>query len=211
MSASKPVPTRDRILGATADLLRRKGYTGTGLKEIVKASEAPFGSIYHFFPGGKEQLGAEAIREAGKVYNALIAAFYEGTSDPLAATDEFFKGAAEVLRQTDYEDACPIATVALEVASTSEPMREATADVFESWIADLVRFLGAEGVPEQTARDVAVKLFCLIEGAFILSRASKSTQPVETAGKLAVEVVREALLSSGERATRSRRRSHAVR
>ncbi len=211
MAKSKPRHTRDRILGATADLLRRKGYTGTGLKEIVKASEAPFGSIYHFFPGGKEQLGAEAIREAGKVYNALIAAFFDGATDPVTATDEFFRGAAEVLRQTGYEDACPIATVALEVASTSEPMREATADVFESWIADLVRFLGVEGVAEDTARDVAVKLFCLIEGAFVLSRASKSTQPVEAAGKLAVEVVREALLSTRERRVRSRRRPHAVR
>jgi AcrR family transcriptional regulator len=210
-SIQTTVPTRDRILGATADLLRRKGYTGTGLKEIVKASEAPFGSIYHFFPGGKEQLGAEAIREAGKVYNALIAAFYEGARDPVAATAEFFQGAAEVLRQTDYEDACPIATVALEVASTSEPMREATAAVFESWIADLVMFLRADGLSEAAARDVGVKLFCLIEGAFILSRASKSTAAVELAGELAVQVVRDALRSTRERSVRARRRPHTVR
>jgi AcrR family transcriptional regulator len=194
--AKTKAPTRDRILGATADLLRRKGYTGTGLKEIVKASEAPFGSIYHFFPGGKEQLGAEAIREAGKIYNALIAAYYSAGRDPVTTTREFFEGAAEVLRQTDYEDACPIATVALEVASTSEPMREATADVFESWIADVTSYMTEAGLEAAPARDVAVQLFCLIEGAFILSRASKSTHPMEVAGRLATDVVREALLSS---------------
>src|SRR5207244_2520231 len=128
MSDGKP-KTRDRILTATADLLRRKGYNGTGLKEIVKASEAPFGSIYHFFPGGKEELGAEAIRIAGRTYNALIQAFFENTTDIPETTKAFFEGAAEVLRVTDYEDACPIATVALEVASTSEPMRQASGDV----------------------------------------------------------------------------------
>src|ERR1051326_426676 len=99
------VKTRDRILSATADLLRRKGYNGTGLKEIVKASEAPFGSIYHHFPGGKEELGAEAIRLAGRTYNALIELFFENATDGAAATKAFFEGAAEVLKVTDYEDA----------------------------------------------------------------------------------------------------------
>ncbi len=191
--AQVKVPTRDRILGATADLLRRKGYTGTGLKEIVKASEAPFGSVYHFFPGGKEELGAEAIRVSGRTYNALIQAFYEGTPDPVTATSEFFEAGALVLRETNYEDACPIATVALEVASTSEPMREATADVFESWISDLTRYLVGSGADPKKAREASITLFNLVEGAFILCRAWKSTEPMEIAGRLATEAVRQAL------------------
>ncbi len=190
--AGRP-PTRDRILSATAELLRRRGYTGTGLKEIVKASEAPFGSIYHFFPGGKEELGAAAIREAGKVYNALIAAFFKDAEDPAKATADFFDGAAEVLRVTDYEDACPIATVALEVASTSEPMRQATAEVFESWIADVMEYTQSSGVPEDRAREVAIVALALIEGAFLLSRAWKSTEPMELTGRVATELVRSAL------------------
>jgi AcrR family transcriptional regulator len=193
--AQVKVPTRDRILGATADLLRRKGYTGTGLKEIVKASEAPFGSVYHFFPGGKEELGAEAIRVSGRTYNALIQAFYEGAPDLVAVTSEFFEGAAQVLRETNYEDACPIATVALEVASTSEPMREATADVFESWISDLTGYLVAAGADLISAREASITLFNLVEGAFILCRSWRSTEPMELAGRLAVNVVTDALSS----------------
>lgn len=191
--AQVKIPTRDRILGATADLLRRKGYTGTGLKEIVKASEAPFGSVYHFFPGGKEELGAEAIRVSGRTYNALIQAFYEGAPDLVTATSEFFDGAALVLRETNYEDACPIATVALEVASTSEPMREATADVFESWIADLTSYFVGAGVDAKRAREASITLFNLVEGAFILCRAWRSTEPMELAGRLATDTVRDAL------------------
>jgi AcrR family transcriptional regulator len=187
------VKTRDRILSATADLLRRKGYNGTGLKEIVKASEAPFGSIYHHFPGGKEELGAEAIRVAGRTYNALIQLFFENATDAAAATEAFFAGAAEVLAVTDYEDACPIATVALEVASTSEPMRIASGEVFESWIADVCRDFEALGMPSDRSRDVAVELLMLIEGAFLLCRSWKSTEPMQIAGRRAAETVRAAL------------------
>jgi AcrR family transcriptional regulator len=193
MASGKTTPTRDRILMATADLLRRRGYNGTGLKAIVKASEAPFGSIYHFFPGGKEELGAEAIRTAGRTYNALIQAFFESATDIPGTTKAFFDGAAEVLKMTDYEDACPIATVALEVASTSEPMREASGDVFESWISDLCADFEALGMDQSKTRELAVLLLMLIEGAFLLCRSWKNTVPMEIAGRAAVEAVTDAL------------------
>ncbi len=51
-----------------SNLFRRTGYTGTGMKQIAQAAGAPFGSIYHFFPGGKAQLGEEVIRSAGAGY-----------------------------------------------------------------------------------------------------------------------------------------------
>jgi AcrR family transcriptional regulator len=57
--------TRQRIVETTAELFRRQGYNATGIKRIVTDAKAPFGSIYHFFPGGKEQLGAEVIRASG--------------------------------------------------------------------------------------------------------------------------------------------------
>src|ERR687885_2862973 len=127
--------TRERIVDSTAELFRRQGYTGTGVKQIVAEASAPFGSLYHFFPGGKEQLGEETIRTSGRMYLELFVTVAAGAPDVVAGVEEFFGGAAETLRETGYEDACPIATVALEVASTNEPLRRATADVFESWTA----------------------------------------------------------------------------
>src|SRR5271156_183542 len=113
--------TRERLVESSAELFRRQGYTGTGIKQILAAANAPFGSLYHFFPGGKEQLGAETIRTSGAMYMQLFALIAAQAPDVLSAVGEFFAGAAETLRETDYEDACPIATVALEVASTNEP------------------------------------------------------------------------------------------
>ena len=53
------VTTRERIVEAGAMLFRRQGWSGTGMKQIAAAAAAPFGSIYHFFPGGKDELSAE--------------------------------------------------------------------------------------------------------------------------------------------------------
>jgi TetR/AcrR family transcriptional repressor of lmrAB and yxaGH operons len=189
--------TRGRIVDAGAALFSRGGYAGTGIKAILNASDAPFGSLYHFFPGGKEELGAVALRSSGEMYLQLVHAFFPEGVDVVAATRDFFAGAAETLRATDYADACPIATVALEIASTREPMRLAAADAFESWLAALeLRYTEAGLVPE-VARDVAVELFCAIEGAFLLCRVTRSTDPMDIAGRAAAERVSSALAASG--------------
>src|SRR5450755_116892 len=96
--------TRERIVETSAELFRRQGYPATGVKQIVTAARAPFGSIYHHFPGGKEQLGAEAIRRSGALYELLIPAVFDPAPDLVSAVRAFFAGAAEHLRETDYED-----------------------------------------------------------------------------------------------------------
>src|SRR4051794_35901527 len=104
--------TKERLVEATAELFRLQGYAGTGVKQIVEAAGAPFGSMYHFFPDGKEELGAETIRWSGAMYGQLIELFYPPGADPVVATRQFFDAAADTVRDTDYVDACPIATVA---------------------------------------------------------------------------------------------------
>ncbi|WP_214415540.1 TetR/AcrR family transcriptional regulator [Sphaerisporangium fuscum] len=187
--------TRDRIIDASAELFRRNGYTGTGLKQIVAEAKAPFGSIYHFFPGGKEQLGGEVIRSSGAMYLQLFTAVMDAAPDTLTGVHDFFAGAAETLIETDYADACPIATVALEVASTNEPLRQATAEVFGSWIDAGTERLTRDGIPHAEARRLVISLLAGLEGAFVLARALRSTEPVEVAGATAVASVREALSS----------------
>lgn len=185
--------TRERLISASAALFGRQGYVGTGVKQIVEAAGAPFGSMYHFFPNGKEELGAETIRWSGAMYGQLIDLFYEPADDPVTATRRFFEGAADTLVLTGYVDACPIATVALEVANTSEPLRQATADVFEAWLSNLAGRFRELGLTKAQARNLAVSLFCLLEGAFILARATRDHTHVRTAGRTASEAVRAAL------------------
>jgi len=185
--------SRERIVEHSAELFRRQGYNGTGVKQIVAAASAPFGSIYHFFPGGKEQLGAEVIRSSGALYLQLFVDIAAHAQDVPGAFADFFDGAAQTLSETGFADACPIATVALEVASTNETLRQATAEVFESWIAAAAQFLAAAGIERAAARALALSILSLLEGAFIFSRSLRSTEPLHAAGASAVAAVRAAL------------------
>jgi len=185
--------TRERIIDASAELLRRQGYAATGVKQIVAAAKAPFGSIYHHFPGGKEELGAAAIRRSGALYELLIPAVFDSAPDLVSAVRLFFAGAAAHLEDSEYEDACPIATVALEVSSTSDTMREACADVFESWIAAGLPRFGAEGLDEATSRELVIGMIAALEGAFVLARATQSTEALHVAGELAAQATQPAL------------------
>lgn len=185
--------TRDRIVAAGASLFWRQGYTGTGMKQIVQEAEAPFGSVYHFFPGGKEELGTEVIRWSGAFYEELVVAVLDGAPDIVTAVRDAFAGAGDTLRASGYADACPIATVALEVSSTSELMRLACADVFEGWQTALaVRFEGA-GIDAEASRVLASVFLSLLEGAFILGRASRTSEALEHAGHAMVAATEAAL------------------
>ena len=188
-----PTRTKDRILDVTADLFRQYGFTGTGMKQIVAAANAPFGSLYHYFPGGKEELGVAVIHRSGEMYFELFETVVAAAPDLVSGVRDFFAGAALVLRDTDYADACPIATVALEVASRSEPLRQATAEVFENWVTRAAARLADHGVPDDRAREVATLIISALEGAFILCRASRTTEALEVAGAAATAAVRSAL------------------
>ena len=190
------VTTRERIVGASAELFRRQGYTATGVKQIVAAAQAPFGSVYHHFPGGKEELGAAAIRSSGDWYALLVPAIFDPAPDVVTAVRDFFAGAGEHLVASDFADACPIATVALEVSSTSEPLREACADVFTSWIDGLVSTFTGAGLPEARARELALTMLSALEGAFVLARALRTTEPLDAAGAAVADAVARALEDS---------------
>lgn len=185
--------TRDRIITTTAGLLRRQGYAGTGLKQIAKDSDTAFGSLYHFFPDGKEQLAAETLRWAGRGYQLLVEAVLGNAPDVVSGAADVFTGAAEVLRQTDYADACPIETVALEVASSNEALRQVTAEVFEGWAQAGTTYFVSAGIAAATARELSLTLIGALEGAFVLCRAMKSTEPMEAAGRAVTVAVRRAL------------------
>jgi AcrR family transcriptional regulator len=185
--------TKERILESSGELFRRQGYMGTGVKQIVAEAGAPFGSLYHFFPGGKEELGAATIRRSGRLYGLLLGEYAGPEIELVTGIRAFFAAAAETLRETDYADACPIATVALEVSSANEELRRACADVFEGWVAGGTERFVAEGIPRERARELVIHMIAALEGAFVLSRALRRTEPVELAGAMVADSIEAAL------------------
>jgi AcrR family transcriptional regulator len=185
--------TRARIQGAATVLFRRNGYSGTGLKRIATEAEAPFGSIYHFFPGGKQQLAEETIRVSGAAYGRMVLAVLDSVPDPVESVAHAFEAAADDLVATDFADACPIATVALEVASTNEVLRVATAEVFDEWISAGEQWFGRWVSDQNAARSLAYSMIMILEGAFVLSRAARDPAPLRVAGRSMAELLRTAI------------------
>lgn len=185
--------TRDRIIAATNELFRRQGFNATSLSQISEAASATVGSIYHFFPGGKEALAVAVVETTGAVYRGLFESIVADAENPAAAYIDFFAGAAAVLEESDFIDPCPIGTIAREVANTSEPLRRAAKDAFDSWIAAACDHLTAAGVPLDAANDLAVVFVSTVEGVFVLSRTQRTTFPLIAAGRHLATLVEHAM------------------
>ncbi len=189
-------PTKARLVDVSAGLFQRRGLAATGIKEILAEAQAPFSSLYHHFPGGKDELAEAAIRSSGMQYQALVEEVWDGRDDVISSIAAVFDGASQTLEATNFVEACPIAVIALEVASTNDQLRTATAEVFEAWIMAASQRLISADIAIDDARRLALSIICLIEGAFVLSQAMKSTEPMRSARDTALRAISDLLTTS---------------
>ena len=182
-TGTKGERTRARLTAATATLLQRQGYHATGLAEIVAASGAPRGSLYFYFPGGKEALACAALAASGADWRLRIDAILDGAPDLGAAVTRVCNALAAVLEASGFEHGCPLATVALEAASTSDAVRATVAAHYAGWIDSLGARLATLGIDAEVARRLARVSLATIEGALILAKVARSRQPLIEAGE----------------------------
>src|SRR5690348_16824186 len=116
MSETVSSPTAERIVTATAELMRRQGYGATSVKQITAAARAPIGSLYHHFPQGKQQIAAAALRTSGAAYIQLLPLLMDPYPDLRVAVVAAFTAAAEQIEQSGWMNMCPVGTVAGEIA-----------------------------------------------------------------------------------------------
>jgi AcrR family transcriptional regulator len=164
--------------------MRRKGYGAFGMKDVVAASGAPIGSLYHHFPGGKVQLAREALINAGVAYALLIPALCDAHDDLGEAVESVFGQAAADMAETGFANMCPVASVAAEVADTLEDLRDTAAGVFTGWLDGGTAYFVSRGLPESAARDLTVAMVGGLEGAFVLARTLRDVEPLRAAGRV---------------------------
>jgi AcrR family transcriptional regulator len=182
--------TRDRFLAAATTLFRRQGYSGTGLKQVAGDGGAPMGSLYHFFPGGKQDLALQAIARTRERYDELLVRIFASTDDAAGAAIAWFAMAARALEESAFADGCPIGTVACEVASTNAELRQASAAVFASWRVRVADQLIAEGVTVDRAHRLASFAVASLEGAILLARTAREVGPLHDTGNVVAGVLR---------------------
>ncbi|XAY05213.1 putative HTH-type transcriptional regulator YxaF [Paraconexibacter sp. AEG42_29] len=158
-------------MAQSARLLRRKGYTATSVTEILNAAGATNGSLYHHFPGGKEDLARATVQGAGEQILRYVQHLLD-TSDDVAAAAQAWIDAMIAALRADPRDGCPIAPAAIESAGISEPLRSVAADAFAAWEEAFAAAL-ARDRPLATARAQAGLLLSALEGAQLLDRTGR--------------------------------------
>ena len=175
---ARTTTARTDAIEAAARLFDRAGYHGAGLAEILETSGAPRGSFYFHFPGGKEELGVEAIRNAGAQVRAMIERSAAKDPDPAAMVGRVSRALARWLEASDYTQGCAVSNVALETANGLPALRAACQEQYDSWIEVLRGPYKAAGISPREATRLARTTLAGLEGALLLCRASRSTDPL---------------------------------
>ncbi|WP_433357018.1 TetR/AcrR family transcriptional regulator [Microtetraspora malaysiensis] len=178
MSQREP-RSRERIVIGAADLIRRRGLAGSTVRDLAAHSGAPLGSTYHYFPRGKQQLAAEAVRFAGDLVTRILEQELE--AGPVAGLRAFLALWRQTVIDSDFAAGCPVLAVAVEEPpdDAAPEAITAAAEVFTSWEGLLSASLRDRGAaPEQAAR-LATLIVAAVEGSVAMCRAKRDIQPLD--------------------------------
>lgn len=184
--SGKMAGTRQRLITAASNLVRGTGLSGAGINEIVRESGAPKGSVYHFFPGGKQQLVSAALAEYAQTVVDFIDATLRKRQSPRAKVRALFEAFAARVEQGDFRYSCAAGTVCLDLDANSEELREAVAATLDRYVETIAAHFRC--ADQQRSRSFASLLLSAIEGAYIGSRAHRTSQPFREAGKWLAEL-----------------------
>ncbi|MFJ6047738.1 TetR/AcrR family transcriptional regulator [Streptomyces sp. NPDC092307] len=175
--------TRDRLVRTASRLMQHGGYENTPVKQLVREAEATLGSLYHFFPGGKQELAVAAIHFGDEEFAELLRAGLAARTDPAEAIEGVAAALAQALEASDWRDGCPVTATALETVGRLPELQAACARAFANWQHLVAAKLLASGYAEQDARDLAITVINTLEGAETTSQVTMSRTPLLVAGR----------------------------
>lgn len=174
---------REQILQTTCALLEKQGYHGTGLNEIVKESGAPKGSLYHYFPEGKEQITSEAVLQSGKMTAERIRLELGDSSSVPKAVYDFVLKVADNVELSGFAAGSPLTAVAMETATQSERINLACREAYGMLKSAFNEKLLAYGFTKAKSDEMATFVVASIEGGIILSRTHHTADPLRLVAK----------------------------
>lgn len=181
---------RGRMIVAAADMLARRGLNATSIREVTRRADAPFGSTYHYFPDGKEQVVVAAVSHAGDRISEQLAQCLQ--AGPVEGLRDFLAQWRDVLIRSDFRLGCPVvAAVEEPVDAAHEKILDAAAGVFANWTDHLRQSLEAHGWTPDAAADVAVLAVASLEGAIALCRARREIGPFNQVARQLEVLVRQ--------------------
>ncbi len=166
---------RNRMIEGAMALLAQRGLQATSFSEVLAATGAPRGSLYHHFPEGKDQLVAAAVDLAGSVLIDFMDRCAGQSAEDVVL--HFLTLWRAVLMRSECESGC--AVLAVTVATDSNELLAHATAVFRAWRERLAELLKQGGLPAESARRFAMVMIASVEGAVVLSRADQSLEAFE--------------------------------
>jgi TetR/AcrR family transcriptional repressor of lmrAB and yxaGH operons len=185
--------SREQILLSTCDLIENQGFQATGISEIVRESGAPKGSIYYYFPDGKEEIVAEAVYFAGNQMSEILRSHLESVDDAAEAIQSFLVDLASHIEETGFRAGGPITIVASESATTNERINTACQSIYRNLQVALAAKLRSTGVAAERAASLALMVTSSVEGAVILSRTFHTVDPLLEVTRQLTNLIRQNL------------------
>jgi AcrR family transcriptional regulator len=183
--------TRARMVAGAADLMSRRGVNATSMREVVRHTGTPRGSIGHHFPRGKQQLIEDALVFAGKQVSGPLGHLVQSRG-AIAGLRTFIALWRQTLERTKFQAGCPVLAVAVEKYVNDATEKDGEPDeaaqrhlldladgVFADWQRIMFTALRREGVAPARARRLAALVIASVEGTVAMCRAARSAQPLD--------------------------------
>jgi len=173
-----PRGTRDRMIDSAIVLMRERGAAAVSIDAVLTHSGAPRGSVYHHFPGGRDELILAAGRRAANVVSGLISQAAEA-GDARAAVERIAAFWKKVLVAGGFRAGCPIVALAVDARADLPEAEAVVREEFERWQGLLREAIEAGGVQTAEADELAALVLAAIEGAVVLCRGKRSVEPLD--------------------------------
>jgi AcrR family transcriptional regulator len=171
---------RERMVYSASQLIRRDGVTATGMRDVAAHADAPRGSLQHYFPGGKDQMVAEAARWGGGYAARQVGRFVAtlGQATPGALFEAMAGQWRDEFTRQGYASGCPVAASIVDGAG-KDTVRGAAREAFAGWRAAVVSALRDMDVRADRAESLATLMISAIEGAILMARAERDVRPLD--------------------------------
>lgn len=181
------------VLGA-ADLISRRGLRASTVRDLARHARTPEGSTYHYFPGGKQELAAAAVRLRGEVIHQTVGQALK--KDLLAGLRAVFEVMREMILTSQFQGGCPVLAVAVEGRDAHKitPALAAAAEVFGRWELQLAESLERHGVPDEQSKRIGTLTWAATEGAVAMCRAKQSIEPLDDVAEQLQAIVQAVVL-----------------
>ncbi len=161
------VAERSDVLPVLGEVFREYGVAGASLSIITQATGLGKGSLYHFFPGGKDEMVAAVLSEIDGWFQSNVFVPLETSGDPARAIEDMFTAVDDYFQSG--RRVCLIGALAL--GNTRDAFAGTICGYFDRWVRSLTRALHKMGHARGIAKDLAEDIVSGVQGALVLARA----------------------------------------